>query len=75
MSEGLIDRCTLTLDGQRISYLHHGTGNPVLLLHGTFWSRVWSPVIPKLAESQEVFALDYPGFGHSEGRLDAEPSA
>jgi pimeloyl-ACP methyl ester carboxylesterase len=36
------------------------------------WSRVWSPVISELGESHEVSALDYPGFGHSEGRLDAE---
>ncbi len=72
MTEELVDRRTLTLGGQRISYLRGGEGSPVLLLHGTFWSRVWFPVIPKLAESHEVLALDYPGFGRSEGRLDAE---
>lgn len=72
MTEELVDRRALTLDGQRISYLYAGEGPPVLLLHGTFWSRAWLPVIPKLAESHEVFALDYPGFGRSEGRLDAE---
>ncbi len=40
MTEELVDRRALTLDGKRISYLHGGTGNPVLLLHGTFWSHV-----------------------------------
>ena len=30
------------------------------------------PVLPRLAENRAVFALDYPGFGRSEGRLEAE---
>jgi pimeloyl-ACP methyl ester carboxylesterase len=72
MTEETIGRNTLTLDSHEISYLHAGEGSPVLLLHGTFWSRVWLPVIPKLAESNEVFAFDYPGFGRSAGRLDTE---
>jgi pimeloyl-ACP methyl ester carboxylesterase len=44
-------------------------------LHGTFWSHVWSPVISKLAECHEVFALGYPDFGRSEGRLEPEEAA
>ena len=43
-----------------------------MLLHGTYWSHVWSPVLPRLAESHAVFAPDYPGFGRSEGRLEPE---
>ena len=72
MTEEPISRKALTLVDQSVSYLHAGEGSPVLLLHGTFWGRVWLPVIPKLAESHEVFALDYPGFGRSEGRPDTE---
>jgi pimeloyl-ACP methyl ester carboxylesterase len=60
MTENAIERCTFTLDGSRVSYLLGGEGSPVLLLHGTFWSRVWSPILPKLTESHAVFALDYP---------------
>jgi len=75
MAEEPSDRRTLTFDGQSLSYLHAGEGSPVLLLHGTIWSRVWLPVIPKLAESHAVFALDYPGFGRSEGRLEAEEAS
>ncbi len=41
-------------------------------MHGTFWSRVWSPVLSRLAESHAVFAPDYPGFGAAEGRLEPE---
>jgi pimeloyl-ACP methyl ester carboxylesterase len=44
----------------------------VVLLHGTWWSRVWQPVIPALAERREVFALDFPGFGRSGGTLTRE---
>ena len=72
MTNGSISQITLKLDDQQISYLHAGEGSPILLLHGTFWSRVWLPVIPKLAESHEVFALDHPSLGCSEGRLDTE---
>ncbi len=63
MVQKSIDRRTLALDGQRVSYLCGGEGSPVLLLHGTFWSRVWLPILPILAQSHAVFALDYPGFG------------
>ena len=55
-----------------MSYLHGGEGSPVLLLHSTFWSRVWLPMLPKLAEDHAVFAPDYPGFGRSEGRLESK---
>ena len=72
MTEKPMERHTLTLDGREVSYLCGGEGAPVLLLHGTFWSRVWQPVIPRLAESHAVFAPDYPGFGRSGGRLDPE---
>lgn len=75
MTEEPIARRAVILDGRRVSYLRAGEGPPVLLLHGTFWSRVWLPVIPKLAESHEVFALDYPGFGRSAGRLEGEEAA
>lgn len=44
----------------------------MLLLHGTFWSRVWRPVVDGIARGNEVFAPDYPGFGRSGGRLEPE---
>jgi pimeloyl-ACP methyl ester carboxylesterase len=72
MADDLISRHTLTVEGQDLSYLHAGGGSPLLLLHGTYWSRVWKPVIPRLAQNHEVFALDYPGFGRSGGRLAVE---
>ncbi|WP_458115986.1 alpha/beta fold hydrolase [Arthrobacter sp. D2-10] len=67
-----ITRATVEVDGTRLSYLQSGSANnpPVLLLHGTFWSRVWEPVLPALAPELRCFALDFPGFGHSEGELE-----
>lgn len=64
------ERREIVVDGITLSYLHAGAGRPVLLVHGTFWSRVWEPVLPELAAAgYAVFALDFPGFGASGGRL------
>jgi pimeloyl-ACP methyl ester carboxylesterase len=72
VTEESTNRRTLTLGGREVSYLHAGEGAPVLLLHGTFWSRVWLPILSKVAENHAVFVPDYPGFGRSEGRLGVE---
>ncbi len=43
-----------------------GSGPPLLLLHGTTSSRqVWAPLLPALAEENEVIAADLPGHGES----------
>jgi len=45
------------VDGTRLSYLHAGSGKPMLLLHGTFWSRLWEPILPAVAATgHEVLA-------------------
>jgi pimeloyl-ACP methyl ester carboxylesterase len=72
MADDPVSRRTLSVQGQELSYLRAGEGSPLLLLHGTYWSRVWAPVIPRLAQDHTVFALDYPGFGRSGGRLTVE---
>ena len=58
--------------GTSLSYLSSGDDQSptLLLLHGTFWSRVWLPVLPALGIVRRCIALDLPGFGHSEGELD-----
>jgi hypothetical protein len=39
-------RNTVQVDGKAASYLTvEQDGPPVLLLHGTYWSRVWLPVL------------------------------
>lgn len=43
-----------------------GAGPPLVLLHGTNASRaLWRPLVPELASSREVFALDLPAHGES----------
>lgn len=60
----------LNVENTRISYLEAGDGPLVLLLHGTYWSRVWQPVVPILAEhGLRAVAVDLPGAGRSEGQL------
>lgn len=65
-------RETVDVNGITLSYLEAGSPEapPLVLLHGTFWSRVWQPVLPALAGQLHCLALDFPGFGHSEGELE-----
>jgi len=75
MTEEQVLRKTVNVNGTGLSYLEAGTGSgtPLLLLHGTFWSRVWLPVLPALAaQGRCVVALDLPGFGASSGELDIQ---
>lgn len=57
----------------RLSALSAGRSGPVgLFLHGTYWSRVWQPVLGRLGNVCRCIALDLPGFGRSEGELKLE---
>ncbi|MFZ3339458.1 MAG: alpha/beta hydrolase [Terriglobales bacterium] len=54
------------VDGVKLHYLTAGHGPAVILLHGyTQTSRMWRPLIPKLAEKFTVIAPDLPGIGDS----------
>jgi pimeloyl-ACP methyl ester carboxylesterase len=65
------------VDGLAASYLTAGEDGPlVLLLHGTYWSRVWAPILEPLAEAGlRPVAVDFPGCGRSEGKLTLETAA
>lgn len=41
-----VERREVVVDEITLSNLHAGAGRPLLLVHGTFWSRVWEPVLP-----------------------------
>jgi pimeloyl-ACP methyl ester carboxylesterase len=44
--------------------LELGTGHPLLLVHGTLSDAcAWVPILPQLARSHHVFAVDLPGNG------------
>src|SRR4051794_17349233 len=54
------------IDNVRLHYLTGGQGPAVLLLHGyAETSRMWRPLIPKLAAKFTVIAPDLPGIGDS----------
>lgn len=70
-------RTAVDVDGHMASYLTVDRDGPaVLLLHGTYWSRVWLPVLSGLAEAGlRPIAVDLPGLGRSGGGLDLETAA
>ncbi|WP_098246299.1 alpha/beta fold hydrolase [Streptomyces formicae] len=67
-------RNAVQVDGASASYLTVERDGPaVLLLHGTYWSRVWLPVVGPLAEAGlRPVAVDLPGLGRSGGELTPE---
>jgi pimeloyl-ACP methyl ester carboxylesterase len=55
------------IDGVKLHYLTAGHGTAVILLHGyAETSRMWTPIIPLLAERFTVIAPDLPGIGDSD---------
>ena len=57
----------VTVDGVRLRYVVAGDGPPVVLLH-TLRTQLdmFQRVLPALARRYRVYALDYPGHGHSD---------
>ncbi|MDH6212797.1 alpha/beta fold hydrolase [Streptomyces pseudovenezuelae] len=74
ITETGVSRTEVQVDGEPASYLAVEQGGPaVLLLHGTYWSRVWLPVLAHLAEAGlRPIAVDLPGLGRSGGELTPE---
>ncbi|MFF1695011.1 alpha/beta fold hydrolase [Streptomyces sp. NPDC058257] len=70
-------RTAVRVDGETASYLTVEPAEPaerdrptVLLLHGTYWSRVWLPVLGRIAGAGlRPIAVDLPGLGRSGGEL------
>ena len=64
------------LNGVRLHYLAAGKGEPVVLLHGyAETSRMWLPLISKLADKHSVVAPDLRGFGDSSAPPDGYTKA
>jgi len=62
-----------TLSGLRVRYVRAGDGPAVVLLHGLASSIfTWKDVLPGLARSRAVVALDLPGFGESDQPPDLQ---
>lgn len=61
----------IEVDGLHVRYLTAGEGPPLVLLHALGESALdWQWVLPTLARTHRVYAVDLPGFGYS-----AKPSA
>jgi pimeloyl-ACP methyl ester carboxylesterase len=49
-----------------LAHERHGSGEPLVLLHGvTHRRQIWYPVLDQLAEHREVILVDLPGHGQS----------
>src|SRR5207302_1245952 len=71
-----IDSRTAVADGVKLHYLVSGRGPSVILLHGyAETSRMWRPLIPRLAEKFTVIAPDLPGIGDSDIPKDGSDMA
>lgn len=70
-------RSEIEVDDHPASYLSAGDKGPVaLFLHGTYWSRVWQPVLEPMAKAGlRPIAVDLPGCGRSGGELNLETGA
>jgi haloalkane dehalogenase len=57
----------VSIDGQRIHYVDHGAGEPILMLHGNpTWSYLYRHLICDLGRDYRCLAPDHLGFGFSE---------
>ena len=67
MSSSTIAIKTASAGGVSLRYLTAGHGPAVVLLHGyAETSRMWRPLIPRLASNRTVVAPDLPGIGGSD---------
>jgi pimeloyl-ACP methyl ester carboxylesterase len=65
----------MELDGLNVHYRIIGTGNPVVLLHGTGSSlHTWEQFADNLKDSFQLISLDLPAFGLTGGRTDHDYS-
>jgi pimeloyl-ACP methyl ester carboxylesterase len=77
---GTLERRTAELSGGRVAYLRHGSGPPLLLVHGIPTSaRLWEPLLGDLGEHYDCIAPDLLGLGrslpHDDAQLDSPGQA
>jgi pimeloyl-ACP methyl ester carboxylesterase len=63
------------VNGIKVYYEVYGEGQPLVLLHGAFYTieMNWSQLIPELSKTRKVIAIEFQGHGHtpfSERKLD-----
>jgi len=66
---------TVTVGGRRIHFISGGEGPPLVAIHGlASRSDDWAPLLPALAKSHRVYALDLLGYGGSDRPRDGDYS-
>lgn len=61
---------SILVEGVRIAFADHGTGTPVVFLHGfPLNRRMWAPQVEALASFMRVIAIDLRGHGESDAPL------
>ncbi len=63
------------VNGIKVYYEVYGEGEPIVLLHGAFWTidMNWGQLIPELSKTRKVIAIEMQGHGHtpySDRKLD-----
>lgn len=55
------------VNGIKVYYEVYGKGEPIILLHGAFYtiSMNWGQLIPELSKTRKVIAIEMQGHGHS----------
>jgi pimeloyl-ACP methyl ester carboxylesterase len=56
-----------SVNGLNMYYEVHGTGRPLVLLHGAFTTieSAWDKLLPELAKNRQVIAIEQQGHGHT----------
>ena len=58
-----------TIDGLKVSYVLHGEGTPLLLIHGIpVWGYLWKDCIATLSQHFRLIIPDLVGYGYSDQR-------
>jgi pimeloyl-ACP methyl ester carboxylesterase len=58
------------VNGLKMYYEVHGSGKPLVLLHGAFGTvEGWATILPQLAKTRKVIAVELQGHGHT-GDID-----
>src|SRR5215475_5541981 len=54
------------VNGLKMYYEIHGSGQPLVLLHGAFgFAESWATILPTLTKTHQVIALELQGHGHT----------
>lgn len=69
--QDITDYQFVELEGVKIAYRRHGSGRPVLMVHGfASYSYTWQPMIDCLPDEFCFYTMDMKGFGFSEKLCD-----